>query len=192
MRQGAVGAQRGGARLLVLALVLGVSALFLALHFRADPGSLAQMREALVEAVQPAQQAVLGGAPPADRILECTAPDGSTFYTNARSCDAADLDQRVTELPSDPPEADAGIGQGCLDPAAPHQFLPRCAEAFRGALALEAELAAAADPSRAPEAEEYCALVAQGVQAGCPADSALFCFLRICQQRADRYRAGEE
>lgn len=184
----------------MLLIVLVVSGLFLALQYHADPGSLTGIVDAL-RAIgdasenetgdsEPGDDATIAGeSPPAasrERILECRAKDGSTFYTNAARCEDADLDNRLTEVPAIEPAADPAIGRNCLDPEVYQQFLPACAEPFRAALELESRLAETANPLDSPYAMEYCDLIAQGAHAGCPASSATFCYLRVCQQLAER------
>ena len=189
--------QGGGGLWVALLIILVVSGLFLALHFWRSPESLQQMLDAarsLGESPSttnpPAASPVEVPAPARDRILTCTAADGSSFYTNAARCEDADLDNRLTEVPAHQPAAEPRYGQNCLDPKQPHHFLPVCAEPFRAALELEQELAKSEAPVDSPQATEYCELIAQGVQAGCPATSALFCYLRVCQELLEK-RAAE-
>jgi hypothetical protein len=162
-------------------LVLAVVAALLYLQFGSPPESVQRKVDELRARTDPATAGQAPSAPTQDRILSCTADDGSTFYTNAASCSQADLRNRVTMLPADPQPADQGIGQNCLDPEAFHQFLPACAQSFREALELEQKIARAADPLQSPQAEEYCDLISQGASAGCPATSQVFWYLRICQ-----------
>ncbi|KAA9131468.1 hypothetical protein F3N42_09115 [Marinihelvus fidelis] len=142
-----------------------------------------------VDRRSPAADAGADASGYSDRILQCTAADGSTFYTNASDCDAADTSNRVTVVPAHESGADASVGQNCVDSSregrASHRFLGACQEPFSEALELERYLALAEDPAASPRAESYCALIAQGVNAGCLATNAQFCFLRICQQRLE-------
>jgi len=96
----------------------------------------------------------------------------------------------VTVVESRPAGADASIGQNCVDASregrAAHRFLAACQEPFTQALELERYLALAEDPAESVRAQEYCDLIVQGVNAGCMATNAQFCFLRICQQRLER------
>jgi hypothetical protein len=192
--------QHGNSRWLILVAIVLIVGLFWYLNFGRAPGSFDTFLDEVAssfetgDAVEPGNSGEPGNrvpatatnATPSDRILTCTAPDGSTFYTNAARCEDADLRNRVTEIPSQRPKANPYIGQNCLDPNTPHQFRPVCAEPFRAALELEADLTASADPLNTPELDEYCDLIGQGVHAGCPANSAVFCYLALCQQRASR------
>jgi len=121
-----------------------------------------------------------------DQILECTGADGGRFYTNASSCAEADLHNRVNVVPARPAARPAV--EDCLGASGPeraHLFLPQCQEAFNEALKLERFLVKAEDPLQSPRAEQYCELITQGVNAGCMATSATFCYLYLCQQRLD-------
>lgn len=184
MRPGTGTGQEGGGLWLALVLIVVISGLFLALHFHQSPDSLRTMVDALKGSDDTPGAVQTPAAARSDRIIECTAADGSTFHTNALRCEDADLDNRVTEIPARPAMVNPDAGRNCLDPATPHQFRPACAEPFRAAMNLEADLAAAPNALDAPELDEYCDLIAQGVHAGCPANSAVFCYLSLCQQRA--------
>lgn len=122
-----------------------------------------------------------------DRILSCTGPDGRVFYTNAATCEAADLDNRVNVLPAREDVAAAPAGR-CLSEQGEvaHQFLPACQQQFREALEVERFLARAPDPVESRRAQEYCDLIAQGVSNGCLATSEIFCYLHVCQQLVER------
>lgn len=123
-----------------------------------------------------------------DTILRCTAPDGSTFYTNATSCDAADLDNRVNVVPAPETGADGSRPGRCLSdqPESTYRFLPECREVFTEALKVERFLSRAPDPAKSRRAREYCDLIAQGVSSGCMATSELFCYLHVCQQLSEQ------
>ncbi len=120
------------------------------------------------------------------RILSCEADDGSPFYTNAASCEAADLNQRVTVVPasvSSDSKPDASRCLGAQPGGARAQgFLGACFEPFNAALELEPALLQSAAPASTATARRYCDLITSGVQAGCLATSAQFCFLPMCQQ----------
>ena len=120
------------------------------------------------------------------RILSCEADDGTPFYTNAASCEAADLDQRVTVVPAQTSPDRKPDASRCLG-AQPggvraQGFLGACFEPFNAALELEPALLKSADPASTATAQRYCDLITRGVQAGCMATSAQFCFLSLCQQ----------
>jgi hypothetical protein len=117
-------------------------------------------------------------------ILSCTAPDGSTFYTNALSCAEADLDNRVNVIPASKPaeQATQRVCLGAQGEDRVHPFLGVCNQPFNDALRLEPLLLKAPDPLQSIRAREYCDLITQGVQAGCMATSRQFCFLDLCQQ----------
>ena len=61
-------------------------------------------------------------------------------------------------------------------------FLAACMEPFNEALKLEPQLLKSADPANSRVGRQYCELITTGVQSGCMATSAQFCFLSICQQ----------
>lgn len=124
-----------------------------------------------------------------DTILTCSAADGSVFYTNATRCEEADLANRVNVVPADEPVAQSR-GE-CLgaQPGGPRVqgFLAVCMEPFNKALELEPFLLESDDPVNSRAGARCCALITEGVQAGCMATSDQFCFLDICQaQRAGR------
>ena len=176
---------RKGLQLLLGIVVIGAVGYFLyadMLQRRMDdgPGIDRTPRGSL----EPAETAVESGR--TDQILTCKADDGSTFYTNATSCDAADLENRVNVVSSRP--ADTGMGQNCLgtqEEKAVSMFHSDCQVEFNKALELERYLAAADDPASSRRAQEYCDLIAQGVANGCMATSQTFCYLQICQQRQE-------
>jgi hypothetical protein len=198
-------------------IAVGAVGWFLYQDFSGRAGSDASIGEGAGPGAPPSQPSGMPGAPSGtdvrsprpearapnrtDRILTCKAPDGSTFYTNARSCDEADLDNRVNVMPAEQPGDEAlsadARRQAALDEARAClarrlrgerevRLLPVCNEPFRQALDLERFLARADDPVDSSRAGEYCDLIAQGVHAGCPATSEIFCYLRICQQRVER------
>jgi hypothetical protein len=118
-----------------------------------------------------------------DRILSCEGKDGSVFYTNALTCAEADLENRVNVVPA--PVAARPAASECLGVASSGRaqlFLAQCQQPFNQALELEPALVRAQDPLRSPQAREYCALITEGVNAGCMATSATFCYLHLCQQ----------
>jgi hypothetical protein len=121
-----------------------------------------------------------------DTILTCTASDGQVFYTNATRCTEADLDNRLNVVPrtADAPALPASRRE-CLgaQPGGPRvqAFLAVCMEPFNEALKLEPFLLEAEDPATSRAGRRYCDFITQGVQAGCMATSAQFCFLDICQ-----------
>jgi len=119
-----------------------------------------------------------------DTILTCEAENGRVFYTNATRCEDADLDNRVNVLPAfetPRPVRDDCLGAQSETPRA-HQFLAVCQESFNEALTLEPRLLESADPAASRAGRRYCALITEGVQAGCMATSDQFCFLSICQE----------
>lgn len=161
--------------------------------FRATGGPPA---EVTAKPSQPADGASRSGQPPAavpardrsDRILRCLAEDGSVFYTNALSCAAADLENRVNVVPAagaqpGPPATEC---LGLADPPRAQQFLSGCQQPFNQALKLEPALARAADPASSPRLVEYCELITAGVNAGCMATNATFCYLPLCQQLREK------
>lgn len=121
-------------------------------------------------------------------ILTCTAVNGTVFYTNATRCEDADLENRVNVLPT--PKAPPKSRPECLgaQPGEPRvqSFLGVCIEPFNKALELERFLLESDDPVNSRAGERYCALITEGVQAGCMATSNQFCFLDICQAQREK------
>lgn len=126
--------------------------------------------------------------PGLDRILTCVTEDGTTFYTNAVSCEAADRTNQLSVVDAYVPAGERGprreeclsMSYTRLEDARP-LFLARCQAPFLDALKLERRLLDTEQPAASPLAAEYCALIAQGVTNGCPAHSRQFCLLRVCQ-----------
>lgn len=122
-----------------------------------------------------------------ETILTCTAVDGTVFYTNASRCEDADLETRVSEVPALQPLPQSRptcLGAQSGGPVA-HGFLAVCKEPFNKALALEPFLLESDDPASSRAGQRYCAFITEGVQAGCMATSAQFCFLDICQAQRE-------
>lgn len=124
-----------------------------------------------------------------ETILTCSAVDGTVFYTNATRCEDADLESRVSEVPALEPVPLPQSRPVCLG-AQPggqitHDFLPVCMEPFNKALELEPFLLESDDPVGSRAGKRYCAFITEGVQAGCMATSAQFCFLDICQAQRE-------
>ncbi len=119
-----------------------------------------------------------------DTILTCQAEGGEVFYTNATRCDDADLENRVNVLPAfTPPAPERSDCLGAQASGARVQsFLAVCQEPFNQALELEPLLLDSPDPAVSRAARRYCALITEGVQAGCMATSDQFCFLHLCRQ----------
>lgn len=124
-----------------------------------------------------------------ETILTCSAVDGTVFYTNANRCEDADLETRVTEVPALQPLPLPQSRPECLgaQPGEPvaHGFLAVCKEPFTKALELEPFLLESDDPVSSRAGKRYCAFITEGVQAGCMATSAQFCFLDICQAQRE-------
>lgn len=132
----------------------------------------------------PPQQPVVAVEPNrSETILTCSAADGAVFYTNATRCELADLENRVNVIPVAEPAPQSA--RECLgaQPGGPrvHGFLAVCLEPFNKALELEPFLLESDDPASSRTAQRYCALITEGVQAGCMATSDQFCFLDVCQ-----------
>lgn len=140
------------------------------------------------EASGPPEQPVVAVDPNRSQsILTCSAEDGSVFYTNATRCELADLENRINVIPADQPIEQSA--RECLgaQPGGPrvHGFLAVCLEPFNKALELEPFLLESEDPVNSRAAKRYCAFITEGVQAGCMATSAQFCFLDICQAQRE-------
>lgn len=124
-----------------------------------------------------------------ETILTCSQVDGTVFYTNASRCEDADLESRVTEVPALQPQSLPQSRPVCLgaQPGEPlmHGFLAVCREPFTKALELEPFLLESDDPVSSRAGKRYCAFITEGVQAGCMATSAQFCFLDICQAQRE-------
>lgn len=119
-----------------------------------------------------------------DQILTCRTNTGEVFYTNAISCEQADLENRVNVVPAT--GSSQPLASDCLGIASAgttHHFLAACQEPFSEALRLEAHIIKASKPANSSRLPEYCDLIAEGVTAGCLATSQTFCFLPLCQQR---------
>ncbi len=121
-----------------------------------------------------------------DTILSCTGPDGTPFFTNAARCEDADLDNRVNVVPAQAAgRPDPATCLGAQSGGRVHAFLSSCQEPFNQALALEPRLLEAEDPTASRSLRRYCDLVTEGVQSGCMATSAQFCFLPLCRGLRD-------
>lgn len=184
-----------------LQALLGVASIalvawFLSILYRASVPE-EEARAVTPEGIVPPAATPAGATHPPgnDRILRCTAPDGSTFYTNAARCEDVDLDDRLTVIDAWPPDTTGGepakrcLSDGDID-ASLLRFLPRCHQIYTEALKVEKFLSQATDPAASPRAAEYCDWISRGVQTGCMANSQLFCHLEVCQRLIERSQPG--
>lgn len=143
-----------------------------------------------------------------NEIKKCTAPDGSTFYTNAVNCEAADLSQRVSVI--DTPRYSSPARPAQNSSAAPKTAQPspiqrpanRCATLnlrsnvpsskdvprscrweWGRALELERLMSGADSPASSTWAGEYCVRLGEIRQRGCSLAGAEFCYAQVCLGR---------
>lgn len=144
-----------------------------------------------------------------DRIRTCTAPDGSTVYTNVLNCDDLDHSQRISviEAPrSSPrttsrPEDARRTVQARPRPGAQnssdqcgkqslHLFVPNerkvpqsCKWSWGRAQELERMLSAAKEPGDSIWLKEYCERLREVKSDGCRIDTRAFCYEELCLAR---------
>ena len=147
-------------------------------------------------------------------VYQATAPDGNplesllgadapatpatapvTGPATATSCGEADLDNTVTVVDAYRPASGEALrrclSDGDIDEAV-LRFLPRCHQTAREALKVEKFLSQAAEPLASDRAPEYCNWIRQGMQNGCPANSALYCYLDVCQKLLEQQAEASE
>lgn len=143
-----------------------------------------------------------------NEIKRCTAPDGSTFYTNAISCDQADLSNQlsIVDAPTRRPASQATrqasepstarqtsaqrsrpanrCGPGRPTQEAVSNKVPRaCRWEWGRAQELDKLIRIADEPSESIWFEEYCERLREVRENGCRVDPSAFCFEELCLGR---------
>lgn len=151
-------------------------------------------------APQPAPASTPAPVARSGAIIECPAPDGTRFYTNAPSCEEADLDNRLSEAqryrsvarPGAEPAlrraATAGgrAGRSSNSPSLPGYrqtpgSVPRaCKWEWGRALEIERMLAAADEPGESRWVPNYCQRLCEAFEEGCRPTGDDFHFIGVC------------
>lgn len=158
---------------------------------------------------EPAGAAAISPTPRyGNEIKKCTATDGSTFYTNAINCGAADLSKRVSVIdapdyskPANAPRATASQPKTAQQTAnrrpvnrcdtlnlrsnvSPSKDVPRsCKWEWGRALELERLMSGADKPSSSMWVGEYCKRLTEIRQNGCNVVASEFCYEQVCLGR---------
>lgn len=135
-----------------------------------------------------------------DTPIECTLPDGSTFWTNASACEDADLNNRISRAdPVDTTRLEIAeqkrkverqssiTKKGATKPnlrgpgrSPPPDTPAECKFAIGMAKEKERMLSAAKDPSKSTWRDSYCRWIKDARDDGCEIDRKYFYYSHLC------------